>query len=177
MELFHLVRKEFGQLDALVNNAGTSVMNHFMLMSDEANRSLFETNVVSLIACAREAAKLLMKSPYEAPSILSFSTIAVPWALEGQLAYSASKAAAEQMTRVLSRELGRQGVRANALGLPPVRTALTRTVAKEKIDALIQRQAIARQCEIADLLGPVEFLLSPAARFVTGETLYLGGVH
>jgi 3-oxoacyl-[acyl-carrier protein] reductase len=174
---FRHVRHAAGQLDALVNNAGASVMNHFMLMPEPSTRQLFDLNFHALIACCREAAALLAKSAHPSPCILNFSSVAVPWAIPGQLAYAATKSAVEQATRVMSRELAPQGIRVNALGLPPIRTALTRTVARESIEALIQRQAIKRQCEFEDIAGPVEFLLSPAARFVTGETLYLGGVH
>lgn len=81
------------------------------------------------------------------------------------------------MTRSLSREVAPLNIRVNTLGLPPLRTALTRTLKKEKIEALIARQAIKRPCEFLDIVGPVEFLLSDASSFVSGETLYLGGVR
>jgi 3-oxoacyl-[acyl-carrier protein] reductase len=174
---FRDIRRQHGQLDGLINNAGTAVMNHFMLMPETANRAIFDLNVHALLACSREAAPLLSASAHPAPSIVNFSTVAVPWSLEGQAAYSASKSAVEQLTRVLSRELAGNRVRVNALGLPVVRTALSRTVPKEKLDRVIARQTIARQCEMSDVVGPVEFLLSEQARFVTGEVLYLGGVN
>lgn len=92
------------------------------------------------------------------------------------MAYAASKAALEQATRTLSRELAPMNIRVNAIGLPPMRTALTRSVPKDKIEALIARQAFPRACEFSDLYGPIDFLLSEGARLVTGETLFLGGV-
>lgn len=174
---FGAIRRQAGSLDALINSAGTSTMNHFMLMPEETTRAIFDLNVHALLGCCREAAPLLMKSEHPAPSILSLSSVAVPWALEGQLAYAASKSAVEQITRGLSKELASERIRVNAVGLPPIRTALTRTVPKEKISALIARQTIRRQCEVDDIIGPIEFLISEQARFVTGETLHLGGVH
>lgn len=174
---FGAIRRQAGGLDALINSAGTSVMNHFMLMPEDTTRAIFELNVHALLGCSRAAAALLMKSEYTAPSILNLSSVAVPWALEGQMAYSASKSAVEQITRVMSRELASQRIRVNTLGLPAIRTALTRTVPREKIDALIARQTLQRQCELEDVYGPAAFLLSEGARFVTGETLHLGGVY
>jgi 3-oxoacyl-[acyl-carrier protein] reductase len=175
--MYRSIRKEYGSLDALINNAGTSNMNPFMLTPDEETRRIFELNVFAMLNCTREAVKLLKDSTHEAPSILNLSSVAVRLSIEGQLAYAASKSAVEQATRTLSRELAGINVRVNTIGLPPVRTALTRTVDKAKIDALIARQALKRMCAFEDIAGPVEFLLSGAARFVTGETLYLGGIH
>lgn len=174
---FRAIRRTAGRLDALINNAAVAQMNHFMMMPDEANRSMFDVNVHALLACSREAVGLMAKSEHPAPSIVNFTSVATCWSIPGQLAYAASKAAVEQATRTMSRELAANNVRVNAVGLPPVRTALTRTVPREKIDALVERQALRRMCTVEDVFGPVEFLISPAAAFVTGETLYLGGVR
>lgn len=176
-KMFREVRQEHGHLDALVNNAGTATMNHFMTTPDETARRIFDINFFAVLNCCREAAKLLRKSSEPSSAILNISTVAVPWALDGQLVYTASKSAVEQLVRVMSKELAGFGIRVNALGLPPVRTVLTRTVPQPKIDALIERQAIRRMCTMSDLVGPVEFLIGPQSAFVTGETVMLGGVH
>lgn len=175
-EMFAAIREEQGLLDALINNAGAALMNPFLLTPDSAIERLFEINVFAMFRCSREAAKLLRHSGHETPSILNLSTVAVPWSIPGQSAYASSKSAVEQATRSLSQELGPMNIRVNTIGLPPVRTAMTRSVDAAKVAALIERQAIRRMCTIDDILGPVEFFLSPAARFVTGETLFLGGV-
>jgi 3-oxoacyl-[acyl-carrier protein] reductase len=171
------IRAEHGHLDAVVNNAGTANMNHFMMTPDELSRRIFDVNFFAVLNCCRETVKLLQKSPEPAPAILNVSTVAVPWALEGQLVYSASKAAVEQLTRVMSKELADFNIRVNGIGLPPVDTVLTRTVPREKIDALIGRQTVKRMCTMEDVVGPVEFLVSRESGFVTGETIFLGGVH
>ena len=171
------IRHEYGYIDALINNAGTSNMNHFMMTPDAVAHKLFDINFFAVLACCREAAKLLQKSREPSPAILNMSTVSVPWAIEGQLVYSASKGAVDQLTRVMSKELAELNIRVNSIGLPPVRTALTRTVPSAKIDDLVQRQTIKRMCTPEDITGPVEFLVSQASQFVTGETIYLGGVN
>ncbi len=171
------IRAEHGYLDAVVNNAGISNMNHFMMTPEEVSRRIFDVNFFAVLNCCRETAKLLQKSQEPAPAILNVSTVAVPWALEGQLVYSASKSAVDQLTRVMSKELADFNIRVNGIGLPPVHTVLTRTVAREKIDELIGRQTVKRMCTMEDIVGPVEFLLSRQSGFVTGETLFLGGVN
>lgn len=175
--MFRSVRQEFGHLDSVVNNAGTATMNHFMLTPEETTRSIFEINFFAVLACSREATKLLQRSDRASTSILNISTVAVPWSLDGQLVYSASKSAVEQATRVMSKELTAFGIRVNALGLPIIRTVLTRTLPEEARVNALARQTIGRMCEFDDLVGPVEFLTSEQSGFVTGETLYLGGVR
>ncbi|MFC9793960.1 SDR family NAD(P)-dependent oxidoreductase [Streptomyces sp. NPDC057695] len=175
--MFRSVRQEFGHLDSVVNNAGTATMNHFMLTPEETTRKIFDINFFAMLGCSREAAKLLQRSDRASTSILNISTVAVPWALDGQLVYAASKSAVEQATRVMSKELASFGIRVNALGLPIVRTVLTRTLPDEARANALARQTIDRMCEFEDLVGPVEFLTSERSGFVTGETLYLGGVH
>lgn len=175
--MFRSVRQEYGRLDALVNNAGTSSMNHFMTTPDEVSRKIFDINFFAVLNCCREAVKLLRKTSSPSSAILNVSTVAVPWALEGHLAYSASKSAVEQLVRVMSKELASFDIRVNGIGLPPVHTVLTRTVPRPKIDELIARQAISRQCTMADIVGPVEFLIGRQSEFITGETIFLGGVH
>jgi 3-oxoacyl-[acyl-carrier protein] reductase len=171
------IKKETGYLDALVNNAATSSMNHFMMTPEETVRGTFELNFLAVVNCCREAVKLLQKSREPSPAILNVSTVAVPWALEGQLVYSASKSAVDQLTRVMSKELADFNIRVNGIGLPPVDTILTRTVPQEKVDDLIERQTMKRMCTTDDIVGPVEFLVSQQAGFVTGETIFLGGVN
>lgn len=175
-EMFHSIREEYGFLDALINNAGASVMNPFLLTPDSEIERLFGINVFAMLRCSRETVKLMRHSEHESPSILNLSTVAVPWSIPGQAVYAASKSAVEQATRSLSHELGPMNIRVNTIGLPPMRTAMTRTVDAAKIAALVERQAIRKMCTVEDVMGPIEFLLSPAARFVTGATLFLGGV-
>jgi 3-oxoacyl-[acyl-carrier protein] reductase len=174
--VFRDLRRTHGHLDALVNNAGTSVMNHFMLTPEHTTRRLFDLNFFAVLNCCREAVKLLRRSRQATTAILALSTVAVPWALDGHLAYSSSKAAVEQLVRVMSKELADHRVRVNGLGIPPVGTVLTRSVPRALIDGLIARQAIKRQCTYDDLTGPVEFLIGQQSGFVTGETIFLGGV-
>ena len=141
--MFHVIRKRYGFIDALINNAGASVMEPFLLSDLDNTKKLYDLNVFSVMQCCREAVKLL-KNSSGSGAILNISSVAALFSLEGQLAYATSKAAIEQFTRSLSREISPLNIRVNTLGLPPLRTALTRTLGKDKIEALIARQAIKR---------------------------------
>ena len=96
--------------------------------------------------------------------------------LEGEAIYTASKAAVESLTATLARELAPFGITVNAVGPTPIETDLTRNVPREKLEAIVARQAIQRFGEPRDVLHVVDFFLDPASDFVTGQVLYLGGV-
>lgn len=172
--IFSAVRKEFGRLDNLLNNAGIAAMNHSLLTPVSAVNRILQTNVTGSFLCSREAAKLMKRNGYG--RIVNFSTVAVPLKLEGEAAYVASKAAVEALTHVLSREFAEYGITVNTIGPVPIETDLIRAVPSGKIDALVERQAIKRLGQIDDVVNVVKFFLQPESGFVTGQTLYLGGV-
>ena len=108
--------------------------------------------------------------------IINISSIAAPLNLEGEAIYAASKAAIESLTRTAAKELGPYDITVNAIGPAPTETDLIRTVPKEKIEVLIKRQAIHRAGTTADIVNCVDFFLRKESEFVTGQTLYLGGI-
>jgi len=109
-------------------------------------------------------------------SIVNYTTVAVPLDLEGEAVYAASKAAVESFTRISAKELGAFGVRVNAIGPTPVKTDLIRNVPENKLQALLDQQSIKRFGEFKDVLNVIEFYNSEKSNFITGQTLYLGGV-
>ena len=175
VEMVRATAKEFGRIDALINNAGIAAMNHLLLTPAATASSVMATNYLGSFVFLREVAKVMSRRKPAGGSIVNFSTVAVAYNLEGEAAYAASKAAVESLTRVAARELGPMGIRVNAIGPTPIPTALIRTVPKEKIDALLARQAIPRFGEFADVINVIDFFLEPRSGYVTGQVLYLGG--
>jgi len=170
------IRLAHGRLDALINNAGEANMAPFLLTPEETVQGLFASNVFGLINVTREAVKLMQKTE-GTKAIVNLSTVATRWAIPGQSIYAASKAAVEQLTRTLSKELMAFNVRINTLALPLYRSSMTRTLPQEIRQKMIERQAIARLCVFTDVIGPLEFLIGEQSAFITGETLSLGGVQ
>ena len=173
-KLFSATRKEFGRLDVLINNAGIASMNHAMLTPAKTVERVLSTNVMGTFLFCRDAAKLMQKN--QTGRIVNFVTVAVPLKLDGEAIYAASKAAVATLTEVLAREFASFNITVNAVGPTPVKTDLIRSVPEDKIAALLKRQAIERFGEYRDIDNVIDFFISPASDFVTGQILYLGGL-
>lgn len=174
LALFGQVRRQFGHLDHLINNAGIASMNHILLTPLSTVQEILSTNVIGTFLFCREAARLMMVAG--GGRIVNFATVATPLQLEGEAIYAASKAAIVSLTQVLARELAEFHITVNAVGPTPVQTDLIRNVPKAKMEALLARQAIQRFGTFEDVAQVTDFYLSGKSDFITGQTLYLGGV-
>jgi len=173
-EMLSEISKSHKHLDVLINNAGIASMNHILLTPASTVHKIMDTNVVGTFLFCREAAKLMLKN--RCGRIINFATVATPLKLEGEAIYAASKAAVVSLTQILSRELSQFGITVNAVGPTPVKTDLIRSVPREKIDDLLEMQAINRFGELRDISNVIDFFIKPESDFVTGQVLYLGGV-
>ena len=173
-KMFRAVAKEYGRLDALINNAGIASMNHSLLTPIKAVQRDLSTNAVGTFLLCREAAKLMRKANYG--RIVNFSTVAVPLKLAGEAVYAASKAAIVSLTQTLAREYADFGVTVNAIGPTPIKTDLIRGVTPDKLERLLERQAIHRYGTYEDVENAIDFFLSKESDFITGQVIYLGGV-
>ncbi len=173
----HMVRvvmREHGVLDAMINNAGIASMNHTMLTPLATVEKVFATNVHGTFLFCREAAKAMVKRGKG--RIVNCATVATPLKLEGEAAYAASKAAVKSLTEIMAKEFAPFGVTVNAVGPTPVATDLIRNVPQDKIDELISTQAVKRLGEYRDVSNCIDFFLKDESDFITGQTVYLGGI-
>jgi 3-oxoacyl-[acyl-carrier protein] reductase len=76
----------------------------------------------------------------------------------------------------MARELGDLGITVNAVGPTPTKTDLIKSVPKEKIDRLLEQQAVHRFGEFADITNVIDFFIRPESDFITGQVIYLGGI-
>lgn len=173
-KMFDEVRRQYGRLDILINNAGVASMNHSLLTPLSTAEKIVRTNVLGTFLCSREAAKLMMKKKFG--RIINFVTFAIPFKLEGEAIYAASKAAVASLTEILGREYAEFGVTVNAVGPPAVQTDLIRGVPKEKMDRLLQRQAIHRFGDTKEVCNVIDFFIRPESDMVTGQIIYMGGI-
>jgi 3-oxoacyl-[acyl-carrier protein] reductase len=172
--MFAEITKTYRRLDVLINNAGIASMNHLLLTPVATARNILETNFIGTFLFCREAARLMKKR--EAGRIVNFVTVAAPLKLEGEAVYAASKAAVASFTQIAARELAPFGITVNAVGPTPIRTDLIKAVPPEKIEKLIERQAIKRPGELRDVANVIDFFIQPESDFITGQVVFLGGV-
>jgi 3-oxoacyl-[acyl-carrier protein] reductase len=172
-DLFMALRDRYGSVDAIINNAGVASMNLVALTPARVARRIMETNFLGTFLFTHGGIRLLRRAP--APRIVNVTTVAVPLGLEGEAVYAASKSAVETFTRITAREVGAYGITCNAIGPSPIQTALTQNVPLDKLDRLVQRQAVPRWAEPGDVANVVDFFLSPCSGMVTGQVVYLGG--
>lgn len=173
-QMFADISRRYGRLDGLINNAGIASMNHILLTPLKVARNILETNVIGTFLLCREAAKLMKRRRFG--RIVNFATVATPLKLEGEAVYAASKAAVISFTQIIARELATFGITVNAVGPTPIQTDLIKGVPPEKIESLVQRQAIQRFGEMRDVTNVLDFFLQPESDFITGQVIFLGGV-
>lgn len=175
VKMIRSIKKIHGSIDVLLNNAGIAAMNALLLTPLSTFKKVFDTNVQGTFLFLRETAKTMIKQ--RRGRIINYSTVAAALDLEGEAIYAASKAAVESLTRVASKELGQYGITVNAIGPTPIETDLIKLVPKNKIDELIEKQAIRRLGLYEDVTNVIDFLIAEESDFITGQTIYLGGVN
>jgi 3-oxoacyl-[acyl-carrier protein] reductase len=171
-EAQRLVEKA-GDLDILVNNAGLTRDGLLARMSDEDWRIVIETNLSSVFYTCRAVTRGMMKR--RAGSIVNISSVVGVHGNWGQTNYGASKAGIIGFTKSLARELGSRNVRANVVAPGYVKTQLTDVLPEEATAAMLTNTPLGRLGEPGDVAGPVRFLCSDEASFITGEVILVDG--
>ncbi len=175
VKMVRATKKEFGRIDILLNNAGIASMNHFLTTSYSTVQNIFNTNFLGTFIFSREVSKVMMKQKYG--RIVNYTTVASALRLEGEAIYAASKGAIENFTQTISKEVAPYNITVNAIGPTPVETDLIKAVPKDKIKALLDKQAIKRFGTFEDIKNVIDFFIDDKSNFITGQIIYLGGVH
>ena len=127
-------------------------------------RQIFETNVIGTFIVSREAAKLMQRRRYG--RIVNLVTVATPLKLEGEALYASSKAAVVSLTQIMARELSAYNITVNAVGPSPIQTELIKSVPQEKLEQILDRQAIHRFGEFSDVANAIDFFVHPKSDFI-----------
>jgi len=175
VKMVRSVKREFKRIDILLNNAGIASMNHILTTPYETAKKVMGTNFLGSFLFMREVSKQMMKQKHG--RIVNYSTVAVAFNLEGEAIYASSKAAVETLTKTVSNELASLGITVNAVAPTPVETDLIKAVPKDKIQELLNRQAIPRFGTFEDVKNVINFFIDDKSDFITGQVIYLGGVN
>jgi len=110
-------------------------------------------------------------------SAFNFSTIAAALNLEGESIYAATKAAIENYSRTLAKELSGFKVNVNCIAPGPIATDLLRGVSQDQIQEIVDAQIFKIQFQVQDVVDIVDLLLDSKAKPLTGQTFHIGGVR
>jgi len=175
VKMVRAVKKEFERIDILLNNAGIASMNHFLTTPYQTVQNIFNTNFFGTFLFSREVSKVMMRQKFG--RIVNYTTVASALRLEGEAIYAASKGAIENFTQTISKEVAPYNITVNAIGPTPVETDLIKAVPKDKIVDLLDKQAIKRFGTFEDIKNVIDFFIDDKSNFITGQIIYLGGIH
>jgi 3-oxoacyl-[acyl-carrier protein] reductase len=172
-EMVNAVKKEFGAIDGLVNNAGLTRDKLLMMMTEEDWREVLRTNLTGAFNFARAAIFMMMKAKRGA--VLNVTSVSGLVGMAGQVNYSAAKAGVIGMTKAMAKEVGRMGVRVNALALGFIETDMTATLPAENRAAALNLIPLGRFGTVEDVAPMAVFLLSDAAAYISGAVIQVDG--
>jgi 3-oxoacyl-[acyl-carrier protein] reductase len=163
------VRKDFGPIYGLVNNAGMSFDGALALMPNSQIEQLVRLNTISPMVLTKYVVRSMMADG--GGRIVNIASIVASTGYSGLSVYGATKASLVGFTRSLAREVGRMGVNVNAVAPGFIDTDMTQGLTGEHKQQIMRRSALRRLAEIDDVANAVEFLLDYKSKNITGTVI------
>lgn len=168
-ELVRGLRKEFGAIHGLVNNAGISFEGVLAMMPNSQIEELVRVNTISPIVLTKYVVRTMMSDG--GGRVVNIASIIASTGYSGLSVYGATKSSIVGFTRSLAREVGRLKINVNSVAPGFIATDLTHGLDEEQRARIERRSALHRLAEVDDIADAVEFLLSPKAKNITGTVL------
>jgi 3-oxoacyl-[acyl-carrier protein] reductase len=172
-KMFSHIKDTYGKLDILVNNAGILKDNLLMMIKDEDWDAIINTNLKGVFLCMQQATKVMMKQ--RSGIIINMSSIIGVYGNAGQVHYAASKAGVIGMTKSAAKELGRWGIRVNAIAPGIIDTDMTKNLKEEHKTKLVSNTALGRIGTPEDIAKVALFLASDLSAYVSGQIIGVDG--
>lgn len=165
--------KRLGRLDILVANAGIAIDGLLIQLKDDALEQQLAVNLRGAIACARASIKVMLKA--KRGRVIFVSSVVGESGNPGQVAYAATKAALLGVAKTLAKEYAKRNITVNAVTPGWIDTDMTRDLPQAARDAMIGAVPLGRPATAREVAGPIVFLASDAASYVTGAVLRVNG--
>ena len=168
--------KKHGHIDILVNNAGINLKKEFTEVSDEEFEKILRTNVTSVFVMSREVVKCMLEKG--SGSIINISSMASQYGIPKVIAYTASKAAIEGMTKAMAVELSPKGIRVNCIAPGFIATDMSAKALNndpERKQKVMSRTPMGYLGDPADIANAALYLANGEAGYVTGVVLPVDG--
>jgi 3-oxoacyl-[acyl-carrier protein] reductase len=167
------LNKRWGRLDVLINNAGITKDATLQKMAPEDWQKVIDVNLNGVFYCGKAAAELMREQ--ESGVILNASSVVGVYGNFGQSNYVATKSGVIGLTKTWARELGRKGIRVNAVAPGFIETPMVNTVPDKILENLKNKTPLGRLGKADDIAAAYYFLASDKAAFITGTVLQVDG--
>ena len=173
-KMFTEIRKKYGHLDILINNAGVNyALSPVLLVPYESALKTVEVNLLGTFLMSREAIKVMMKKSFG--RIINFGSMAIKHEVKGEAIYTASKAAIVSLTRVIAKEVYGYGITCNVISPSAIDTDLMKNIDNNALNEVLSRNAIPHRGRLEDVSNTIDSLINSESNSITGQTIYLGG--
>ena len=167
------IKKKYGNISILVNNAGITMDNLIIRMSDNEWNEVLETNLTSVYRITKEFVKDMMKDRYG--RIINIGSIVGISGNAGQTNYSATKSALLGFSKSLAKEVASRNITVNTISPGFIDTDMTKKLKDSQKEMLIKSIPLGRMGSAAELASTVSFLASENASYITGENINVNG--
>lgn len=167
------VNDTFGRLDILINNAGITRDSTLLKMEEAQFDQVIDVNLKGVFNCGQAAARVMVQQG--SGSIVNTSSVVALYGNFGQTNYVATKAGVIGMTKVWARELGRKGVRVNAVAPGFIATEMVMAMPEKVRDMMAEKTPMQRLGQPDEIARAYLFLASDEAAFVHGTVLSVDG--
>ena len=174
--MISVITEEFGQIDILINNAGINQKKPFTEVTDEDFQQIIQTNLTSVFVISREVAKAMLQQ--KNGCIINISSMAAQYGIPYVIAYSAAKTAIEGITRSMAVELSPEGIRVNCVAPGFIVTNMSAKALDndpQRKQKVLSRTPMGKLGEPDDVAAAVLYLVSDAAKYITGVILPVDG--
>lgn len=171
--MFKEIRKDFGGLDVLVNNAGVVDDAYLLMVNQESLARSLAINIQGYINCAQQAA--LRMAGAGKGVIINISSVSSVIAVEGQTVYSATKGAVNSMTATMAKELAPRGIRVNAVAPGFIGTDMLKSIPEDLAQKYIDAIPMKKFGTAEDVANVVSSLCSDGFSYMTGQVIVLDG--
>ena len=172
-DAFAGVRKKFGSIDILANNAGISQSTPLYDYTENEIEKILDLNVKAVFICSQAAARIMKEQG--GGVIVNTSSVVSLYGQASGCGYPASKYAVNGLTRSLARELAKDRIRVNAVAPGIIRTDMVANLPESMIQPLIKTIPLGRMGEGEDIANAYLFLSSDLASYITGAVLSVDG--
>lgn len=172
-ETVNQIKADFGSIDILVNNAGITKDTLMLKMTEQEWDAVIAVNLKSAFNYIHACTPIMMHQ--RGGSIINMSSVVGVHGNAGQCNYSASKAGMIALAKSIGQELGRRGVRANAIAPGFIETAMTEALPDDVRKAWIENIPLRRAGRVEDIANVATFLASDLSSYISGQVIQVDG--